>query len=174
MSVNSKMTEIANAIRTKTGGTAKLNLDQMASAIASIESGGGGGLPDGIKKIACGTVTPSSDGNTLVVDHDLGEAPNFCLWEIVGTDFSSSTGSSLAVAGSSFECDLKNSSTSSVVYNLNYMIRGYSSSGALNGTTASVVNSSYMTTTEFTMVGNSSYKIKSGYTYRWICGVLEV
>jgi hypothetical protein len=42
MSVNSKMTAIANAIRGKTGGTDPLTLDQMAVAIAGIETGGGG------------------------------------------------------------------------------------------------------------------------------------
>lgn len=39
MSVNSKMTAIANAIRAKTGGTGKLTLDGMASAVAGIQIG---------------------------------------------------------------------------------------------------------------------------------------
>ena len=39
MSVNEKMTAIANAIRAKTGKTGSLTLDQMASDIASIEAG---------------------------------------------------------------------------------------------------------------------------------------
>lgn len=43
MSVNEKMTAIADVIREKTGGTEKLTLDQMAEAIAGIEAGGGGG-----------------------------------------------------------------------------------------------------------------------------------
>ena len=38
MSVNSKMTAIANAIRGKTGGTNPLNLDQMATEIAAIKA----------------------------------------------------------------------------------------------------------------------------------------
>ena len=42
MSVNSKMTAIADAIRGKTGGTNPLTLDQMATAIAEIQTGGGG------------------------------------------------------------------------------------------------------------------------------------
>lgn len=41
MSVNSKMTAIADAIRGKTGGTNPLTLDQMATAIAGITAGGG-------------------------------------------------------------------------------------------------------------------------------------
>lgn len=42
MSIYSKMTAIADAIREKTGGTALLTLDAMAEAIAGIEAGGGG------------------------------------------------------------------------------------------------------------------------------------
>lgn len=41
MSVNAKMTAIADAIRAKTGGTSSLTLDGMASAIAGIQTGGG-------------------------------------------------------------------------------------------------------------------------------------
>lgn len=38
MSVNSKMTAIADAIRAKTGGTNALTLDQMAQDIAGIDT----------------------------------------------------------------------------------------------------------------------------------------
>lgn len=41
MSVNDKMTAIANAIRAKTGDTAALTLDEMATAISGISGGGG-------------------------------------------------------------------------------------------------------------------------------------
>ena len=41
MSVNEKMTAIADAIRGKTGKTDSLTLDQMATEIAGIETGGG-------------------------------------------------------------------------------------------------------------------------------------
>ncbi|MCQ2436009.1 MAG: hypothetical protein MJ101_03790 [Clostridia bacterium] len=40
MGINSKMTAIANAIRAKTSGTEPLSLDDMATAIASIQTGG--------------------------------------------------------------------------------------------------------------------------------------
>ena len=39
MSVNSKMTAIANAVRGKTGGTGLLTLEQMATEIGGIEIG---------------------------------------------------------------------------------------------------------------------------------------
>lgn len=40
MALTDKLTAIANAIRTKTGGTNSLTLDQMASEIDNIQSGG--------------------------------------------------------------------------------------------------------------------------------------
>lgn len=40
MALTDKLTAIANAIRTKTGGTDSLTLDQMASEIDNIQSGG--------------------------------------------------------------------------------------------------------------------------------------
>lgn len=46
MSVNEKMTAIANAIRGKTGGTSALTLDQMATEIAGIQTGTGGSSGD--------------------------------------------------------------------------------------------------------------------------------
>lgn len=42
MSINSKMTAIADAIRGKTGKTEEMTLDQMATEITSIETGGSG------------------------------------------------------------------------------------------------------------------------------------
>ena len=44
MSVKSKMTAIADAIRNKTGGAEPLSLDGMAAAIGGIQTGGGAAL----------------------------------------------------------------------------------------------------------------------------------
>lgn len=41
MALTDKLTDIADAIRAKTGGTAKLSLDEMPKAIAGITGGGG-------------------------------------------------------------------------------------------------------------------------------------
>ena len=43
MALIEKLTAVADAIRGKTGGTEKLTLDGMATAIAGMEAGGGGG-----------------------------------------------------------------------------------------------------------------------------------
>ena len=47
MALTNKLTNIANAIREKTGSTELLTLDAMPTAISSITTGEGGGLPDG-------------------------------------------------------------------------------------------------------------------------------
>ena len=51
MALTNKLTAIADAIRGKTGKTGELTLEQMATEIAGIETGGGGdqsaGLVDG-------------------------------------------------------------------------------------------------------------------------------
>lgn len=44
MALTDKLTAIADAIRAKTGDSEKLSLDDMPTAIASIETGGGGGF----------------------------------------------------------------------------------------------------------------------------------
>ncbi len=47
MALTDKLTAIADAIRGKTGKTDGLTLDQMATEIAGIEAGGGGGMESG-------------------------------------------------------------------------------------------------------------------------------
>lgn len=65
MSVHSKMTAIADAIRGKTGGTNPLTLDQMATAIAGIQTGGGGGDNTLLESIVMGTATSVSLGENV-------------------------------------------------------------------------------------------------------------
>lgn len=60
MSVNTKMTAIADAIRAKTGGTAALSLDAMAEAIAGLEIGSG--ISD--HELFSGSFTPASNITT--------------------------------------------------------------------------------------------------------------
>lgn len=80
MSVNEKMTAIADAIRGKTGGASPLTLDQMAEAIASIQAGGG-------IKTASGTYTLASDANNMYIDiTDIGFIPDVAVVFLDETD----------------------------------------------------------------------------------------
>ena len=75
MSVNSKMTAIADAIRGKTGGTDPLTLDQMATEIAGIEAGGG--ASDAVELVYetefSVTEKPTENGNLCTVSTGLDE-----------------------------------------------------------------------------------------------------
>ena len=65
MALTEKLTSIADAIRTKTGGTDQLTLDGMATAIAGIQTGGG-------SAVYSGSFTPTE--NVLSVEIDVGGA----------------------------------------------------------------------------------------------------
>ena len=59
---NEKMTNLANAIRSKAGETASLTIDEMAIAVEGIESGGSGG--GGAVETCTVTITSSADSLT--------------------------------------------------------------------------------------------------------------
>lgn len=65
MSVNEKMTAIADAIRAKTGGTVALTLEEMATEIESIESGGDS--TDTLVEYLCGNYTDIVDEKTTAL-----------------------------------------------------------------------------------------------------------
>lgn len=89
MSVNEKMTAIADAIREKTGGTELLGLDAMAQAIVAL----GGGTPDSIDKIDGGLFTMASthSSGNYEIPHNLGEYPDFFMIRNVSVDDTSIT-----------------------------------------------------------------------------------
>ena len=59
MALTDKLTTIADAIRDKTGGTEAMTLDQMATEIAGIETGGGVTLEDIAQRNISGVITLS-------------------------------------------------------------------------------------------------------------------
>lgn len=78
MSVNEKMTAIADAIRAKTGGTTSLTLDGMAQAIAGIRAEGGGGLAYDMGEFVLDSDTQTAEKNAGI-PHGLGSTPDFIL-----------------------------------------------------------------------------------------------
>lgn len=69
---------IADAIRSKTGGTSPIVADNFPTEISNIETGGGEELPTGIKGIWYGSYTPSSDivsTTGFTVTHNMGYVP---------------------------------------------------------------------------------------------------
>ena len=79
----STLEDIADAIRSKTGGSSLIDPEDMPTEIASISGGGGGSLPSVISKIDGGSFTPSSDtaGTSYWISHNLGVLPKtIVIW----------------------------------------------------------------------------------------------
>lgn len=70
MALTDKLTNIADAIRGKTGGTEEMTLDQMAVAIAGIETGGGSS--SGASGIYMAKITLAENAHSLEIVHNLG------------------------------------------------------------------------------------------------------
>lgn len=70
MALIDKLTAIAAAIRTKTGGTDALTLDQMVTEIEGIEVGG---------TIATGSFTVAEDYAVYEFEHALGKIPSLII-----------------------------------------------------------------------------------------------
>ncbi len=84
MALIDKLNAIGNAIRAKTGGTAKLSLADMVTAINGIQTGGGGGTSTII-----GTFTPTSSDNASGKSIQVN-VPKFprcvCVWDTAISD----------------------------------------------------------------------------------------
>lgn len=68
MALIEKLTNIADAIRGKTGKTEEMTLDQMAAEISNIQIGGGSG---GTSGIYMAKVTPAEDVGEIEISHNL-------------------------------------------------------------------------------------------------------
>ena len=173
--VSAALTALAEKGVTVPAGT---KVDGLAALIAAIEAGGGGsgggsgGDSGVISAVATGTYTPASDiSYGAEIEHGLGVTPNFCIW-MAENDFSDITGVSAVVVGAMVAKPMLYSASSGMTLHNQYFLRGYTSSGTANGTT-SYKDDDFMTDTIVTILGNNTYKLKSGWTYRWVAGVIN-
>lgn len=161
MSVNEKMTAIADAIRAKTGGTELLGLDAMAQAIAALETGGG--LPEGISALAYGSFMYALDKefNSAYVTHNLGVTPNFYM---ILTNDAKSLASNYIV----WALGMYGKSTNS--RNISYTYRtssGYYSNN-FNGSISAPGSNGWALG-----YADSTHKYKANKEYMWIIGVWD-
>ena len=80
--VNDLMTELADAVRLKSGETGEMTIKQMVIAMAGITVSGDLGF-------ACGTIKATSTGTAKVINHGLGHTPGAVLFLKVGSAESS-------------------------------------------------------------------------------------
>lgn len=71
--VNDLMTELADAVRLKSGSTGDMSIKQMVTAMAGITVADDVGF-------TCGTFTASSTGSAKIVTHGLGHKPGAVLF----------------------------------------------------------------------------------------------
>jgi len=159
---------IAVAIREKAESSDSLMFPTgFISAISNIETGGG--LPNHISALTSGSTTFSSDITTYKdISHNLGVKPNFVVWYIA--DSLSENQENLMVAGFSCTKSLKN--INGTIYRHHVGFTGFGMMGSIYG------GSYYEETdpnTESTcrLYATSEHKLKAGYTYGFICGVLD-
>lgn len=176
MSIQSEINRLKQAVSDaftaigNKGGTVPTSkvIGNLVSAINSIPDGGDGV----ISAVATGTYTPASDISSGVeIAHGLSVTPHFCIW-IAENDFSDITGVSAAVVGAMVAKPMLYSVSSGITYPYQYFLRGYTASGVSSGTT-SYKGEGYMTDTIVTILGNNTCKLKSGWTYRWVAGVIN-
>lgn len=163
-------------------GDANLIADNIKSGVSIFDiigtfagsGGGGGGLPSGISALTTGSATPAeNETSTFSVSHDLGVAPNFCLWW-ADVDYSATTATNTAVLGAMLAKPVKYSASSTTVNELHFIVRGYSGSGAWGGFVSQMASAdSCFTDTTVSLKCNSSYPFVAGVTYRYIVGVFE-
>ena len=98
MALTDKLTNIADTIRSKTGGTDLLTLDQMVTEIENLQIGIGN------YKVEFGSFTPASDSGTkgYVVNHSLGKIPQIIAFytDTMMRDYYNKAGVSMAVINS--------------------------------------------------------------------------
>lgn len=167
MSLNEKLTALANSIRTKSGASGLLSLDAMKTAVDSIETGGGS-LPTVISKIDGGSFTVASDTTlaSYTISHNLGVVPKGCfVWteENQSADaYTSNTVINYYYASNPFNTG----STNSVANWLCYWRRSTGATSTVGSTLTSAQANSFVSSSGISP--NRSEYYKAGCTYKWI------
>lgn len=135
--------------------------------------GSGGGLPSGVSKFVIDEYIPTEDVSTnQSIVHGLGVTPNFFVWWLV-ENMSTTPVAGINIGGAIIGKNAKYSATSSTLYTTHSFYRGYNNTPQVNGAVSSNAGTTYMNATNCRMLCSSTYKLKAGYTYRWIAGVVD-
>jgi len=171
--VNTLMTELADAVRLKSGETGEMTIKQMVIAMAGIT------VADDIG-FTCGTITATSTATAKVISHGLGHVPGAVLFVKVGSAESTLSTSSTTTyydalmsivygegAGHTY-CygTLRRTSTSSSTTTYKYWSNSTSTPTTMFGT--GLTTSSYYITNINETSFTTPKGLFSGDTYFWI------
>ena len=159
---DSKLTTVADAIRTAGGTTATMSFPTgMVDAISSLSSGGGG------INATAGTLNVSSDTNDYILTHGLGEVPKFFAIGMINNFTLLTDKNYILICAYGFS-DVK----------IQYRISSSSSTSAANGvlgegaiTDAHPRRCSLTQANEETIniaTSSSTFKLIAGATYYWV------
>lgn len=165
MALTDKLTNIADTIRSKTGGTDLLTLDQMVTEIENLQIGIGG------YKVEFGSFTPASDSGTkgYVVNHSLGKIPS-----IIAFYTDTNVPNHYNKAGVSMANINSNGFIASGSYGTDMIISGdstfWGNSSSRYGSTCCTIREA--SSTHFKIGYNRNYTrsvgCKAGVTYYWV------
>ena len=172
--VNELMTELADAVRLKSGATGEMTIKQMVTAMAGITVSGDIGFTSG-------SFTASSTGNARTITHGLGHKPGAILFVKKYSAESSSTSATTTTSvydalmsivygedsGHSYAYNIirKNSTSSSSGYTTTRYWSNSAMSSAIFGTSATA--NAYVTNINETSFTTPKGLI-NGRTYLWI------
>ena len=171
--VNTLMTELADAVRLKSGETGEMTIKQMVIAMAGIT------VADDIG-FTCGTVRATSTGIAKVISHGLGHVPGAVLFVKVGSAESSLSSASSTTyydalfsivygegAGHTYGYNsLRRTSTSSSTTTYKYWTNSTTTPSTMFGT--GLTTSSYYITNINQTSFTTPKGLYSGDTYLWI------
>lgn len=127
-------------------------------------------LPEGIHALATGVITPTSNITTdHTITHNLGKTPDFTILMLLND------AETTALANTQLFQMLSHrpfNSNGTINYTRGLVVY-QTSNGAASNTIVSAMDTSYANETTAKFRALSNQPLKAGYTYVWICGVLE-
>ena len=186
MSVQSEITRISGNVSAALAAIAEKGVsvpsgstsDALASLIAAIEAGGGGG-----SAVSHGTFTPSANVTNYTVNHGLGKTPNFAAFCMETSYSSKAYNTVMAITpldkpGKVFAVYSAASATSYGKTSANHQLTDTTTSDNGTGRYARVIHSANAETITFgptadnTLV-SSGLGLKASVPYFWVVGVIE-
>jgi hypothetical protein len=129
--------------------------------------------PRGLSAWTTGTLMPTQTSEVgASVCHGLGIVPDFFFW-VVEDDLTKGDTKNICTSGALIRKPEKYSNGTS--RDVTYFYSGMTESGGWGAAVNKIKDTSYnyMTNSDCKIFSDYRYKLQPGYTYRWVCGVLD-